>query len=246
MLRAATVCSEPPVARSYPSNPSSTQPKSCWVSELAIAVGDEAVHRNAHRVEQHGFELVAPEPGTKVAMRFTKPAFAHCQRVPQVEPSTGARPGRRGAVKRTYLPQRGRPADQGTGSAVSLPRSYLPCRSGVQEAGQLADECVGLPRVPEVTRADGHRPAGGEESDRASRTASRRCRRRPARAWVSLAVGPASPRLAAATGRLDWCTRGCRHRIATARRPAPRLPAVPPVATGRAGPACRRPPAPVG
>src|SRR5215207_671130 len=38
--------------------------------ECALAVGDEAVHRNAHRVDQHDFKLVAPERRTIIAMRF--------------------------------------------------------------------------------------------------------------------------------------------------------------------------------
>src|SRR5205085_10264271 len=29
-------------------------------TERALAVGDKAVHRNTHRVDQHGFKLVAP------------------------------------------------------------------------------------------------------------------------------------------------------------------------------------------
>jgi hypothetical protein len=39
--------------------------------ERALAVGDEAVHRDAHRVDQHGFKLVAPERRTIMAMEFT-------------------------------------------------------------------------------------------------------------------------------------------------------------------------------
>ena len=39
--------------------------------ERALAVGDKAVHRNAHRVDQHGFKLVAPEWRTMIVMTFT-------------------------------------------------------------------------------------------------------------------------------------------------------------------------------
>jgi hypothetical protein len=34
-------------------------------------VSDEAVHRDAHRVDQHGFELIAPEGRTMIAMKLT-------------------------------------------------------------------------------------------------------------------------------------------------------------------------------
>src|SRR3954470_13476928 len=37
----------------------------------ALAVGDEAVHRDAHRVDQHGFKLVAPERRTMIVMTLT-------------------------------------------------------------------------------------------------------------------------------------------------------------------------------
>jgi hypothetical protein len=39
--------------------------------ERALAVGDEAVHRDAHRVDQHGFKLIAPERRTMIAMKST-------------------------------------------------------------------------------------------------------------------------------------------------------------------------------
>jgi hypothetical protein len=38
--------------------------------EPALAVGDEAVHRNAHRVDQQGFEVGASERRTMVVIRF--------------------------------------------------------------------------------------------------------------------------------------------------------------------------------
>src|SRR5437764_4663362 len=38
--------------------------------EPALAVGDEAVHRNAHRVDQQGFALGAPERRTIVVVKF--------------------------------------------------------------------------------------------------------------------------------------------------------------------------------
>jgi hypothetical protein len=37
--------------------------------ERALAVGDIAVHRDAHRVDQHGFKL-APERQTMITVRF--------------------------------------------------------------------------------------------------------------------------------------------------------------------------------
>jgi hypothetical protein len=40
-------------------------------TERALAVGDEAVHRDAHRVDQHGFRLIAPERRTMIAMKLT-------------------------------------------------------------------------------------------------------------------------------------------------------------------------------
>src|SRR4051794_12549068 len=39
--------------------------------ERALTVGDQAVHRDAHRVDQHGFKLVAPQRRTMIAMTFT-------------------------------------------------------------------------------------------------------------------------------------------------------------------------------
>src|SRR5215204_5970072 len=39
--------------------------------ERALTVGDEAVHRDAHRVDQHGFKLIAPERRMMIAMKFT-------------------------------------------------------------------------------------------------------------------------------------------------------------------------------
>src|SRR5215216_4452246 len=39
--------------------------------ERALAVGDKPVHRNAHRVDQHGFKLVAPERRTMIVMKPT-------------------------------------------------------------------------------------------------------------------------------------------------------------------------------
>ena len=39
--------------------------------ERALAVGDKAVHRDAHRVDQHGFKLIAPERRTMIAMKST-------------------------------------------------------------------------------------------------------------------------------------------------------------------------------
>ena len=44
-----------------------------WGSPLepALPVGDKAVHRDAHRVDQHGFKLIAPERRTMIVMTFT-------------------------------------------------------------------------------------------------------------------------------------------------------------------------------
>src|SRR3954454_21068820 len=39
--------------------------------ERALTVGDKAVHRHAHRVDQHGFRLVAAERRTMIVMTFT-------------------------------------------------------------------------------------------------------------------------------------------------------------------------------
>src|SRR5919106_2107240 len=39
--------------------------------ERALAVGDKAVHRDAHRVDQHRFKLAAPQRRTMIAMKFT-------------------------------------------------------------------------------------------------------------------------------------------------------------------------------
>src|SRR4051794_6049821 len=39
--------------------------------ERALAVGDKAVHRDAHRVDQHGFNLIPPKRRTTIAMTFT-------------------------------------------------------------------------------------------------------------------------------------------------------------------------------
>jgi hypothetical protein len=37
----------------------------------ALSVGDEAIHRDAHRIDQHGFKLVAPQRLTMIMMTFT-------------------------------------------------------------------------------------------------------------------------------------------------------------------------------
>jgi hypothetical protein len=39
--------------------------------ERALPVGDKAVYRDAHRVDQHGFKLIAPERRTMIVMTFT-------------------------------------------------------------------------------------------------------------------------------------------------------------------------------
>jgi hypothetical protein len=39
--------------------------------ERALTVGDEAVHRDAHRIDQHGFKLVAPQRRTMTVATFT-------------------------------------------------------------------------------------------------------------------------------------------------------------------------------
>jgi hypothetical protein len=39
--------------------------------ERALAAGDKAVHRDTHRVDQHGFTLIGPERRTMIAMTFT-------------------------------------------------------------------------------------------------------------------------------------------------------------------------------
>ena len=39
--------------------------------ERALAVGDKAVHRDAHRVDQPRFKLIAPARRTMIAMKFT-------------------------------------------------------------------------------------------------------------------------------------------------------------------------------
>src|SRR6202140_206870 len=39
--------------------------------ERALAVGDKAVHRDAHRVDQHGVKLIAPERRRRIGIKFT-------------------------------------------------------------------------------------------------------------------------------------------------------------------------------
>src|SRR4051794_10516119 len=39
--------------------------------ERALTVGDKAVHRDAHGIDQHGFKLDAPERRTMIVMTFT-------------------------------------------------------------------------------------------------------------------------------------------------------------------------------
>jgi hypothetical protein len=39
--------------------------------ERALAVRDKAVHRDAHRIDQHGFQLIAPERQTIFVTTFT-------------------------------------------------------------------------------------------------------------------------------------------------------------------------------
>ena len=39
--------------------------------ERALPVGDKAIHRDAHRIDQHGFKLIAPKRPTMIVMTFT-------------------------------------------------------------------------------------------------------------------------------------------------------------------------------
>src|SRR5688500_19263053 len=83
---------------------------------LDLVVGGKVVYRDAHRVDQHGFKLVAPERRTMIVMTFTieldigrsfllqhetthrrgrsKRSYGHCRRrneIPEAEPPTGTR-----------------------------------------------------------------------------------------------------------------------------------------------------------
>src|SRR5439155_20007253 len=76
-------------------------------TERARAVGDKAVHRDAHRVDQHGFKLIAPERRTMIAMKFTIEldiglSFLLQAALPQLVTDRETKTHRRGRSKRSY------------------------------------------------------------------------------------------------------------------------------------------------
>src|SRR2546426_6527066 len=92
--------------------------------ERARAVGDKAVHRDAHRVDQHGFKLIAPERRTMIAMKFTIEldiglSFLPQAALPQLVTDRETKTHRRGRSKRSYghcrrrteIPEAERPPD---------------------------------------------------------------------------------------------------------------------------------------
>jgi hypothetical protein len=75
--------------------------------ERALAVGDKAVHRDAHRVDQHGYKLIAPEPPTVLAMKFPSEldvglSFFLQVALPQLVTDRETKTHRRGRSKRSY------------------------------------------------------------------------------------------------------------------------------------------------
>src|SRR5437870_9170434 len=75
--------------------------------ERARAVVDKAVHRDAHRVDQHGFKLIAPERRTMIAMKFTIEldiglSFLLQAALPQLVTDRETKTHRRGRSKRSY------------------------------------------------------------------------------------------------------------------------------------------------
>src|SRR5664280_387678 len=93
--------------------------------ERALAVGDKAVHRDAHRVDQHGFKLTAPERRTMIAMKFTIEldiglSFLMQAALPQLVADRETNTHRRGRSKRSYGHCRRRteiPSGSATGAA---------------------------------------------------------------------------------------------------------------------------------
>jgi hypothetical protein len=74
--------------------------------ERARAVGDKAVHRDAHRVGQHGFKRIAPERRRMIAMTFTIEldiglAFLPQAARPQLVTDRETKTHRRGRSKRS-------------------------------------------------------------------------------------------------------------------------------------------------
>jgi len=74
--------------------------------ERALAVGDEAVHRHAHRVDQHDFKLIAPERRTMIAAKFIIArdiglSFLLQAALPQLMTDRETKTHRRGGSKRS-------------------------------------------------------------------------------------------------------------------------------------------------
>ena len=75
--------------------------------ERRLAVGDKAVHRDAHRVDEHGFKLIAPERRTTIAVKFTIEldiglSFLLQAALPQLVTDRETRTHPRGRSKRSY------------------------------------------------------------------------------------------------------------------------------------------------
>ena len=112
--------------------------------ERALAVGDEAVHRDAHRVDQHGFKLVAPERRTMIVMKFTmsvtsgsppsagKRSYGHCPRRTEISEANcrGSSPsGQRYTRSRPACAYSSRARARALGPLESRVRSALSARA---------------------------------------------------------------------------------------------------------------------
>src|SRR5204863_2826620 len=74
--------------------------------ERALTVGDKAVHRDAHRVDQHRFKPIAQQGQTMITMKFTSELdiglSVRLQAVrPQLVTDRETKPHRRGRSKRS-------------------------------------------------------------------------------------------------------------------------------------------------
>jgi hypothetical protein len=65
---AQQIAAEPAYLRNVETKPLLTRHRP---PKRALPAGDKAVHRDTHRIDQHGFKLIAPQRPTMTAMTFT-------------------------------------------------------------------------------------------------------------------------------------------------------------------------------
>jgi hypothetical protein len=118
--------------------------------ERALTVGDKAVHRDAHRVDQHGFKLIAPQRRTMIVTTFTieldigltyllQAALTQLVTDRETTPIVVGRPSDRTAIAGAALRSRKRNA---TGTLVALSRHFGGAlRRACRKTGSVT--CVG-------------------------------------------------------------------------------------------------------